>query len=101
MLKKKNPLGETGLSIPPVIFGTSALGNLYAELDDQTRLHKNGIGIINSAVFNAGFLIGGDYYNYKYIRPDSPENRRIFKWREDFFEICRKHNIEYDQESET
>ncbi|HJX71467.1 MAG TPA: aldo/keto reductase, partial [Bacteroidales bacterium] len=59
----------------------------------MVRLHKKGIGIINSAVFNAGFLIGGDYFNYKYIRPDSPENRRIFKWREDFFGICRKHNV--------
>ncbi len=59
----------------------------------MTKLHQKGIGIINSAVFNAGFLIGGDYFDYKYIRPDSQENRKIFKWREDFFRICRKHDV--------
>jgi D-threo-aldose 1-dehydrogenase len=58
------------------------------------RLHQKGIGIINSAVFNAGFLTGGDYFDYRYIQPDSPENRKIFKWREDFFEICRRHDIQ-------
>ncbi|MBN2215054.1 MAG: aldo/keto reductase [Bacteroidales bacterium] len=59
----------------------------------MARLHKKGIGIINSAVFNAGFLIGGDYFDYRLIKPDSPENRKIFKWREDFFGICNKHGV--------
>jgi D-threo-aldose 1-dehydrogenase len=57
------------------------------------RIHRNGIGIINSAVFNAGFLIGGDYFDYQLIQPDSTENRRVFKWRKDFFEICKRHEI--------
>lgn len=56
-------------------------------------LHRKGIGIINSAVFNAGFLIGGGYFDYQPIQPDSLENRKIFKWREDFFEICNRHEI--------
>jgi D-threo-aldose 1-dehydrogenase len=30
--------GKTGLKIPPIIFGTSALGNLYVPLDDETKL---------------------------------------------------------------
>ena len=58
------------------------------------KLFHKGIGIINSAVFNAGFLIGGDYFDYKRIQPDSPVNRKIFKWREDFFEICNRHEIQ-------
>jgi D-threo-aldose 1-dehydrogenase len=31
-------LGKTGLKIPPIIFGTSALGNLYRALSDKTKL---------------------------------------------------------------
>ena len=35
---KFQPLGTTGLQVPPVIFGTSCLGNLYAELPWETKL---------------------------------------------------------------
>ena len=31
-------LGKSGLRVPPVIFGTSALGNLYRALSDETKL---------------------------------------------------------------
>ena len=57
-------------------------------------LHKKGVGIINSAVFNAGFLTGGRYFDYKPIKPDTAENQRIFKWRDDFFALCRKYGVE-------
>lgn len=57
-------------------------------------LHRKDVGIINSAVFNAGFLTGGLYFDYKPIRPDTAENRRIFKWRDDFFVVCRKYGVE-------
>lgn len=57
-------------------------------------LHKRGVGIINSGVFNAGFLTGGRFFNYRAIEPDTTENKRIFKWREDFMNICRKHEVE-------
>ena len=35
---KLNEIGKTGVMIPPIIFGTSALGNLYTALDDDTKL---------------------------------------------------------------
>ena len=57
------------------------------------NLNQKNIGIINSAVFHAGFLIGGDYFDYQEIKPDTKENKTIFKWREDFFELCKKYNI--------
>jgi len=63
-------------------------------LSCMEALHKRDIGIINSAVFNAGFLTGGRFFDYKRIQPDTPENKRIFKWREDFLAICRKHDVE-------
>ncbi len=31
------PLGKTGISLPPVIFGTSALGNLYSALSNEIK----------------------------------------------------------------
>jgi D-threo-aldose 1-dehydrogenase len=36
-LSKKNSFGKTGLQIPPIIFGTSALGNLYAAIEDDIK----------------------------------------------------------------
>jgi len=55
------------------------------------ELERKGIAIINSAVFNAGFLIGGDYYNYKLMNRE--EHKALFKWREAFFKLCDKHGI--------
>lgn len=33
----RTPLGDTGIHIPRLIIGTSALGNLYGELPEATR----------------------------------------------------------------
>ncbi len=62
-------------------------------LDFIERLHVKGVAIINSAVFHAGFLTGGDFFDYVPIKPDSPENRAKFKWREDFFAVCKKYDV--------
>jgi D-threo-aldose 1-dehydrogenase len=35
---KRSPIGNTGVGLPPVVFGTSALGNLYTALSDDTKL---------------------------------------------------------------
>lgn len=52
------------------------------------QLHHQQVSIINSAVFNAGFLIGADYYNYKLMNPEiQPE---LYKWRQAFFSLCDK-----------
>jgi len=55
------------------------------------QLKEKGIAIINSAVFNAGFLIGGDYYNYKLMNP--ADHSALYKWRDEFFGICTKYAI--------
>ena len=57
------------------------------------QLKDKGITIVNSAVFQAGFLIGGDFYDYRKIEPDSPENIRRFQWRDQFNALCSKYNI--------
>jgi len=55
------------------------------------KLHRKGIGIINSAVFQGGFLTGSNYYNYKLVTPETDKPK--FQWRETFFALCKKHNI--------
>src|SRR5690554_935344 len=60
------PLGDTGLKVPPITFGTSALGNLYKELDPQTKFrvveesltHTGQITVFDSAgKYGAGLAL--------------------------------------------
>lgn len=62
-------------------------------LDFMVRLSSGGVGIINSAVFHAGFLTGGNFFDYVRIKPDSVGNKAIFKWREEFFHLCNKYEV--------
>lgn len=62
-------------------------------LDFMEKLEEKGTAIINSAVFHAGFLTGGEYFDYVRIKPDSEENRLKFQWRDRFFSICKKYNV--------
>lgn len=55
------------------------------------KLQTQKISIINSAVFHAGFLTGGNYFDYKIV--NNSENKALFGWREAFFTVCKKHNI--------
>jgi len=57
------------------------------------KLNKKGVGIINSAVFHAGFLIGGNYFDYKLIKPDNKENKAIFQWRDEFIKTCTQFGV--------
>lgn len=59
----------------------------------MSELHKKQISIINSAVFHAGFLIGGKFFDYREIHPDTEENKAIFRWREQFFTLCNQYGI--------
>jgi D-threo-aldose 1-dehydrogenase len=51
------------------------------------------VTIINSAVFNAGFLTGGNYFNYRLINKEDPEHGKLFKWRDSFFEVCDDFSV--------
>ncbi|MBN1951549.1 MAG: aldo/keto reductase [Bacteroidales bacterium] len=55
-------------------------------------LDKEGVAVINSAVFQSGFLTGGDYYDYKRITPQTDPDK--FQWRTEFFSVCEKFGIE-------
>ena len=54
-------------------------------------LHAKGVAIINSAVFNAGFLTGGEFFNYVKLDPSNPADQEKFDWREKFFALCEQH----------
>lgn len=60
-------------------------------LEFCARLHREGVGIINSAVFHAGFLTGGPWFDYR--RPDPVKDAGLFRWRERFFAVCREFQV--------
>lgn len=86
-------LTDDGVPFDWVMFANSY--TLYAHpievLEFMNALHRSGVVMINSAVFNAGFLIGGKWFDYREVsRADSPE---LFDWRDRFFDVCKEHNI--------
>lgn len=54
-------------------------------------LASRGVGVINSAVFNAGFLVGGTHFDYRPVTRD--ESPTLFDWRERFFAVCGEHDV--------
>lgn len=62
-------------------------------LQFMETLKQKEVQIINSAVFHSGFLIGGDYFDYKLMDSEREENKALFTWRNDFFQLCKEFNI--------
>ena len=67
----------------------------YAHDDVAKRLLKKlgaqGVDVINSAVFNGGFLTGGSFFDYREVKPDTdPE---LFAWRDKFNAICEEFSV--------
>lgn len=62
-------------------------------VDFIERISNDGVGIINSAIFNAGFLTGGEFFDYRKIDPSSVEDQKLLKWRETFFAICDQFKV--------
>ncbi|MEM6393640.1 MAG: aldo/keto reductase [Planctomycetota bacterium] len=57
------------------------------------RLHDKGIGVINSAVFHAGYLVGGQFLDYEQFNATRPDHAAAEKWRTAFWAICEDHSI--------
>jgi D-threo-aldose 1-dehydrogenase len=78
-----------------VMFANSL--TLFSHPEDLIRfisdLHGRGVTIINSALFNAGFLTGGDYFDYRLMDPKNKEHKSKFEWRDKFFKICYKFDV--------
>lgn len=58
------------------------------------QLEKEGVGIVNSAVFHSGFLVGGEYFDYQKLTRSEAESLKKFKWREQFFALCKASEID-------
>lgn len=62
-------------------------------LEFVKELHAKGVTIINSAVFNGGFLIGSDFYNYALVDKTTAEGKALHAWRDKFFALCEEFGI--------
>src|SRR5688572_21678917 len=62
-------------------------------LDFIVEMEKKGVYVINSAVFHSGFLVGGDYFDYRLIERGDLQNEALLKWRSAFFETCDQFNV--------
>ena len=71
---------------------------LYRHPDDILsfieQLNRDGVGVINSAIFNAGFLTGGEYFDYRLIDESNPEDVERIEWRKRFFSVCDEFGVQ-------
>lgn len=56
-------------------------------------LHERGVGVINSAVFHAGYLVGGRFFDYETIDPSRNDHAAVQAWRETFWAVCDEHGV--------
>jgi D-threo-aldose 1-dehydrogenase len=64
-----------------------------AIVDFVNKLGEDGVGVINSAVFNAGFLTGGEYFDYRVVSAENSDDKHLFEWRDKFFAVCNQFDI--------
>lgn len=57
------------------------------------QLADNGVAMINSAVFHAGFLTGGEFFDYRRVSRDRDADRELFDYRDRFFETCSRFDV--------
>lgn len=62
-------------------------------IDFIKELGKRDVAVVNSAVFNGGFLVGSDYYNYQLIDKNTEEGKTLYAWRDKFWALCAKFDI--------
>jgi D-threo-aldose 1-dehydrogenase len=55
------------------------------------ELAGRGVAVVNSALFHAGFLTGGRYFDYRIASPET--DGKVFAWREQFQSLCRRHDV--------
>lgn len=63
---------------------------LVAEVEE---LAAQGVLLINAGVFHSGFLVGGDYFDYRPLSQSDPQARSHFQWRAQYNELCQRHGV--------
>lgn len=56
-------------------------------------LAARSIGIINSALFHGGFLLGGSFFDYRAVDPANPRDAQRIAWREKLQSTCRELEV--------
>jgi D-threo-aldose 1-dehydrogenase len=62
-------------------------------LDWIAALSREGVAVIDSALFHGGFLTGGDYFDYRKIEPQDPADRKLLAWREAYAAACARAGV--------
>lgn len=57
------------------------------------ELNQKNIKVINSAIFNGGFLTGGDFYNYQPVDGNSINGKALLHWRDKFYQVCKTFDV--------
>lgn len=57
------------------------------------ELNQKNIKVINSAIFNGGFLTGGYFYNYQPVDRDSLNGKALLEWRDQFYQVCKTFEV--------
>ncbi len=52
-------------------------------------LAERKVGVINSALFHGGFLLGGDLFDYRRVDPSDPADAQRLQWRDKFERVCQ------------
>ncbi len=62
-------------------------------LEFMDQLNRDGVGIINSAVFHGGFITGGAQFDYQEVDPASETGKELLAWRKAFEAICKRFQV--------
>ncbi len=62
-------------------------------LDFVADLHRRKVLIFNSAVFHAGYMVGGDSFDYGNLDPSNAGDAKVIDYRDRFFQLCEKHEV--------
>ena len=64
-----------------------------ALLDFVESLNSRNIPIFNSAVFHAGYMVGGKSFDYRELDLSNEDDQKIADYRDRFFALCEKHAV--------
>lgn len=64
-----------------------------ALLDFVESLNSRDIPIFNSAVFHAGYMVGGKSFDYRELDLSNADDQKIDDYRDQFFKLCEKHSV--------
>ena len=63
-------------------------------VDFLDQLHQRQVGVVNSALFHGGFLVGGEFFDYRRLDPTTPQDQWKLEWRERFHQVCRDFGLD-------